>query len=88
MTPITVMPPLWLQLLSLGLQAAPSVETEITDAVSQHWGKDHMQQIQQGLGVLSALTNAVNSTAQQVAAGQLVPPAPQATDAQNVSGGH
>lgn len=66
------MPP-WLVALNLALQLAPSVESEIEAAVTEHWGKDHVQQVVQGLGHLNNIINTVASVAEAQATNVKMP---------------
>lgn len=68
------MAPVWLQLLALALQTAPTVISEIQNDISQHWGKDHVQQVLQGANDLQHLANTVaQAAASSGGAGQSKP---------------
>ena len=58
------MPPVWLQLLALAIQAAPTVVSQIQNDINQHWGKDHVQQVLQGAGDLQQIASTVVQVAQ------------------------
>lgn len=59
------MSPIWLQLLGLAVQLAPTLEQEIQNDINQHWGKDHVQQVVQGVNDLQKIVTAVGTAAQQ-----------------------
>ena len=68
--------PVWMQALSLFLQTAPAVTLEIEQAVQDHWGKDHTQQIVKGAGVLAQVASTVQAVAAAQSGNAASPPPP------------
>jgi hypothetical protein len=51
--------PNWLSLLSVAVSLIPQTAQEISAAISDHWGKDHVQQLAQGAQLLGQVASTV-----------------------------
>lgn len=61
------------------LAAVPSLEADLSAAFSAHWGKDHVQQAVQGVGVLAKIVNDIAASMEPTQVPPPIEPSPVLT---------